>query len=81
MVSDTERKNDTITKNTQINCDSINFISEPVINHSFVSDEEKNDDTTENAKIKTNENKSFILYICKDYVMEVPTTQKKKKIK
>ena len=71
-----------MTKNTQINCDSINCISEPLINHSFVSDEEKKDDTiTENSKINTDEHGSFISDILRDNDMEAPTTQKKKKRK
>ena len=41
LVTDAERKNNMMTKNTQINCDGISFISEPFINHSFTSDEEK----------------------------------------
>ena len=78
LVSDAERKDDTMTKNTQINCDSIDFISDPLINHSFVSNEERKDDTTiENVKI--NEKESFILDILKDVGMEVPTMQKKKR--
>ena len=82
LVSDEERKNDTKTKNTQINCDTINCISEPLINHSFVSEEEKKDDTTmENTKINTNEHESFISDILKDIGMEAPTPQKKKKRK
>ena len=71
-----------MTKNTQINYDSIDFISEPLINHSFVSDKERKDDTTtENAKIKTNEKESFILDILKDIGIEASTTRKKKKRK
>ena len=66
-------------KNTQINCDNINFISESLINHSFVSDEERGDDTTENAKINTNEEERFILDILKDVGMEAPTMQKRRK--
>ena len=71
-----------MTKNTQINCDSIDIISEPLINHSFVSDEEREDETTaENAKINTNEKENFILDIVKDVGMEALTMQKKKKRK
>ena len=71
-----------MTKNAQISCDSINFIAEPLINNSFVSDEEKKDDTTtENTKINTNEHESFISDILKDNGLEVPTPQKKKKRK
>ena len=82
LVSDAERKDDTMTKHTQINCDGINFISEPLINHGFVSVKERKDDTTtENAKINTNEKESFILDILKDIGIEAPTTQKKKKRK
>ena len=67
-------------KNTQINCDSIDFISELLINQSFVPGEEKKDDTTtENTKINTNE--SFISDILKDIGMEAPKSQKKKKRK
>ena len=81
LVSDEERKNDTI-ENTKINCDTIDFIPELLINHSFVSDEEKKDDmTTENTKINTNEHESFISDILKDIGMEAPTPQKKKKRK
>ena len=59
-----------MTKNTQINCDSINSTSELVINQSFVSGEEKKDDTTtENTKINTNEHESFISDILKDIGM------------
>ena len=75
-------KNDMMTKNTQINCDNIDFISELLINHSFVSYEEKKDDTTtENTKINTNEHESFISDKLKDNGMKAPTTQKKKKRK
>ena len=62
-------------KNTQINCDSIDFISELLINHSFVSDKERKDDTTtENAEINTNEKESIIVDILKDIDMEAPST-------
>ena len=67
LISDTERKNDTMTKSTQINCDSIKFILEPLINHRFISDEEKKDDMmTENTKINTNDHESFFSDILKD---------------
>ena len=69
-------------KTTQIKCDSINLISEQLINQSFVSSEEEKDNTPmENAKIKTHENESFILDILKGVGMEAPTLQKKKKRK
>ena len=65
-----------------INNDSIVFLSELLINQSFVSDEERKDDTTtENAKINTNEDENFISDILKDPGMEVPTPQKMKKRK
>ena len=52
---------------THIKWDGISFISELLINQSFVSDEERTDNTpTENAKINTNENESIVLDICKD---------------
>ena len=51
-----------------------------MINQSFVSGEEKKDDTTtENTKINTNEYESFISDILKDIGMEAPTPQKKKR--
>ena len=58
------------------------MISEPLINHSSVSDEEKKDDmTTEKTKINTNEHESFNSDILKDNAMEAPTLQMKKKRK
>ena len=37
LVSDKERKSDTMTKSTQINCDGIDVVSKLLINQSFVS--------------------------------------------
>ena len=69
-------------KNTQINCDSVDIISEPLIDQSFVSIEEKEyDTTTQNVKISNNENESLTLDILTDVGMEAQTMQKKKKRK
>ena len=69
-----------MTIDMQINCDSIDCISESFINQSFVAVEEKEKDTTTlNIKINNNENESLILDIVTDIGMEAQTMQKKKR--
>ena len=50
LISRAEIEDDMMTIDTQINCDSINFISESIIHQSFiVVEEEENDTATQNT--------------------------------
>ena len=64
MISGAEIEGDMMTKDTQVDCDTINFISESIMHHSVITIEEKENNTaTQNTKINNNENQSLILDI------------------
>ena len=72
----------------RMNNGSIAFLSELLINQSFVSDEERRDDMTteiteQMTEINTNKYESHISDVLKDLfvMLEVPTSQKKKRLK